>query len=194
MTTGAASFALAWPGDTLQRTRSESVRKFQSAPPRGTARELASFPVRKYRARADAASGSSACRYCRRRNRTLPEAVPRTLARNRPCSVRKLTETPFSAQSPSRNGLTETWPPATCRAPGPLAGPVEAARMKLRSAWASWRSIRSLFQPSSFKSVGAMARNPWAHISPCSYPIRRNAAFNAMFDMQRPFVRLQGKR
>ena len=54
------------------------------------------------------ACGEAARRYCSRRRRTFPRTGPSTRARKRPRSVRNVTVTPRSAQSPRRNGLAET--------------------------------------------------------------------------------------
>lgn len=42
--------------------------------------------------------------------------------------------------------------------------------------------------------VGILVTTVVTVVTPCSYPMRRNAAFIAMFDMQRPLLRLQGNR
>ena len=60
-----------------------------------TARWFSALPMTRLRTIAAQPSGSSVRRYCSRRSSTLPETGPSTRARNLPCSVRKVTATPF---------------------------------------------------------------------------------------------------
>ena len=78
-----------------------------------TARWLSALPITRLRTIAAQPSGSSVRRYCSRRSSTLPETGPSTRARNLPCSVRKVTATPSSAQKPSSGGLRLTRPKPT---------------------------------------------------------------------------------
>ena len=103
-----------------------------------TVRELAILPVRKYLAIVVENSGLSALRYCSRRSSTFPDTGPCTFAINRPCSVRKVRPTLFSAQKPIRKGLPTS--PARNRRclQGCARGPEGVSRPQ---------RIRALFHP-----------------------------------------------